>query len=88
MYAAHMGSKKFVGAVIAEDEIDEIVVFETRKEYDAFASGVSRGASLYGAGSCGVYSLEELEEELNDLSEYGIAAETIRDAMNQIKEQQ
>ena len=83
-----MGSKKFVGALIAEDDVDEIVSFGTQAEYDAFADGVQRGACLYGAGSCGVYSLKELEQELEDHSEYGMSEETIRDAMNRIKEQQ
>ena len=60
---------KHIGAIVAEDQFEGLVEYETVAELQAFAAGLSKGAGLYGAGGCGLYTLEDLDG-LNPNDEY------------------
>lgn len=52
--------------IFTEREFDQICTRPTLEEARAFAAGVSAGAGLYGAGSCGVYVMPEDESEMKE----------------------
>ena len=54
------------GIIIAEGYYEGTFEFETIGELDAFANGVGTGACLYGAGSCGFYTVDDLDEDPSD----------------------
>ncbi len=54
-------SEKFKGIIVSEDEFVKSVEFDSEAELEAFSSGLGTGADLYGAGSCGLYTLKDLE---------------------------
>lgn len=47
-----------------EDEFDGVETFASHTERGAYASGVVRGASRYGAGAIGVYDWPEESQRL------------------------
>lgn len=68
-----MASMKAI--IVAEDEYVETLEFATKAERDAYGNGLGRGAGIYGAGGCGLYSLDDLEGEF---AEDGQIADLIR----------
>ncbi len=50
------------GLILAEGYVEGKVTFSTQAEFDAFASGLYRGSDLYGAGSCSLYTLKDLDD--------------------------
>lgn len=52
--------------IIAEDQVEEVVEFNSDVEYFAYSNGLSRGAELYGAGGCGIYDEQEILENFLD----------------------
>ncbi len=59
--------KAFRGIVVAEGHYDHSVSFDTRAELEAYGDGVSKGAGLYGCGSCYMLAADELDAD--DLEE-------------------
>lgn len=55
-------TKPFVGVIVAEDCAEDVVGFDTEAEMNAFSSGLSAGAGLYGGDGCGFWTLADLEE--------------------------
>ena len=65
------------GVIVAEGESEGVVEYGTREELSAFAAGLSRGAELYGAGGCGLYTVADLAElDSNEEYDATIIAET------------
>ena len=50
-----------IGVTVAEDYIEDVMVFRSEEYAEAFASGFTRGAGHYGAGSAFVF----LEDDSN-----------------------
>lgn len=47
--------------IIAEQEYEGTLYFNTPQELEAYAQGLSKGADLYGAGGCGLYTLADIQ---------------------------
>lgn len=62
-------------AIFAEESFEEVEDMSDIYQARAFARGVSRGASFYGAGSCSAYVLPE---ELDEMREHEPAEEVER----------
>ncbi len=54
-----MNTMKIYAAIVAEGEIDGVRTFSSREELDAFDSGFTAGASMYGGGWFGVYTEDD-----------------------------
>lgn len=58
--------KNYGCIVVAEGQFSGTFWFETRAELDAFRVGIVRGACLYGAGACGVYTMKDADDLTED----------------------
>ena len=65
------------GVIIAEHCYEETVELATVEEFNAYSEGLTTGANLYGAGGCGLYSIEDLDQFEETDPEYKIIKEKL-----------
>lgn len=51
------------GVQVCEGQIEEVVIFDTEEEMNAYRQGFSDGAGKYGAGYAAVYDRNNLPDE-------------------------
>ena len=54
------------GVVFAEGYFEKVVVKPSWEELYSYGEGLTDGANLYGAGACGLYTLEVVEDEMKE----------------------
>lgn len=63
---------KIKAVIVAEGCYKETIEFDTLEQLNWYSDGLSHGASLYGAGGCGCYTIEDLVEFKKNEPEYKI----------------
>jgi hypothetical protein len=55
--------------IIAEDEFSGLLEFPNAEAMNWYSKGLSKGADLYGAGGCGLYTVDDYEEADDEIKE-------------------
>lgn len=72
--------------VICEGEVDEILEFKSKEEFETFRRGAEYGAGKYGCGDFGIYCLEDIGDWLKEDNPYDKKyVEMIRGALGEVQ---